>query len=185
MTAHLFFGPNAPGSREVAARADAAAERARADDPANAARERRNDAMRAYPDRARKLAARGLPVAAPQGFEEAFELRAHLQRIRADEVERRIADALRPAERGTTAAARLARADAAIAEMRRPRNLAGAPPRPAGDRRAPPSPRSEARAEIARMRALLANGLARTRAEAARIVAAETYDARGPRACYG
>ncbi len=179
---HRFYGHNAPGTREVAERAEALAARARANDPANAASERRAAELRAYPDRARKLAARGLDVAAPHGLDEAFELRAHLQRSRAAEVEARIADVLRPVERASAPAGRLARADAAIADMRRPRNFAGAPARRDGDRR---SPRNDVRAEIARMRQLLRDGLAHTREEAARIVAAETYDSRGPRSCYG
>jgi hypothetical protein len=184
MSPHLFFGPNAPGLRDVTARAEAAREHERANDPTAAARNRRDEALRAFPDRARKLAARGLPVAAPRGFEEAFELRAHLQRTCAAEVESRIAAALRPAERGGSAAARLARADAALADLRRPRNFAGASAPRGGDRRSPSPHDSRARAERALFRSLLEKGLARTPGEAARMVVARGLGASGGGACF-
>jgi hypothetical protein len=181
---HLFFGPNAPGTRAVAARAEAPRERARADDPGCAARQRGNDDLRDYPDYARRLAALGLQIAPPRGLEESFELRAHLRRTRLAEVERRLADAARPAERGGSAAARLARADAVRADLRRPMNFAGAPAHRGGDRRSPSPHESRARAERARFRSALESGFARTRDEAVRIAMAGTYDFRGPRACY-
>jgi hypothetical protein len=182
---HLFFGPNAPGVREAEARTEQAHNHARANDPANAIRQRGDEALRDYPDRARRLAARGLPVAPPAGYEANFELRALAQRAHVEAAEARIADALRPAARGSSPAARLARAEAELAELRRPMNFAVGLSNRSGGRSPPPSRQESARAEVARMRFVVANGLAHSREEASRIIAAtEAYDRRGPRSCF-
>lgn len=148
--AHLFYGPNSPGMADVAAREAAAREHAMIDLRGAAARDRRAAELRAYPDYARKLAARGMSVPAPRGYEADFELRALARRARLDAAEQRIADALRPAARASTDA-RLGRVEAALADLRRPVNFSSAPPRRGSERPSRPSPEAAARAERARL----------------------------------
>jgi hypothetical protein len=100
-------------------------------------------------------------------------------------MEERIADALRPPDRAATPAARLARADAALAETRRPMNFADNSSHRSGGKPSSLSHQERERAELARMQFVAENGLAHSRAEALCIIAAtETYDRRGPRSCF-
>jgi hypothetical protein len=88
--------------REVERNAENARAHKLANNLENAKRERALKALAAYPDHARKLASLGLPVAAPDGLGEAFELRRLLVTAK-----NRIADELPPIRRCSTTAERL------------------------------------------------------------------------------